>query len=329
MWFFKKKKEKTNLTVFASTIIRNVEGDEYSGYLYKINWDSGNILKKIPILSQNKETWNERGGNRGGRGVSIFKDRVYLATAVTIYIYDFELNLLGEITNDLFKGLHELFIVNDGIWVTCTLHDLILKVDFEGNTMFEWWGSNSKYLQTSLGFESRELNLDFSFPKENFAEHYDRYSKEERLHINTVWVDDNNVYILANRKNALIKIYPNEKIVFQDNNLMSPHNGILSIEGNFILNNTQKQKLHIYSKEGRFKRSINTKIYKEDLSSQFAKSGWQRGLNNYKKGKVLIGTSPATIFELDYNKGKLGKKIKLEEKTTHCIHGLTSCIISE
>jgi len=313
------------MKVFATTVIRGDANPELTGYLYALEWRSNSVRQSIPIpIDSLNPFWNSRGGNRGGRGIVMCNGVLFVATATSILKYDSDLNLVGTLDHPLLAGLHEMFVDGEGIWVTSTIHDLVMKISFNGEGLDTWWGSESKYLQSEFGYSGRTLNLEMAFGKENFVQGYEHYCQDERLHVNSVWVHDEQVYILACRKNALIKIKPmDEQIIVRDNSLMHPHNGIVTEKGDVLINNTMKQTLNVYElSSGKLLREIPTNIFGESISEQFAKAGWQRGLAHLEGSKYLVGTSPAAIFEVDIESGEIGQILRIDSDVRHCIHGL-------
>lgn len=316
---------QTKIIVFVSTVIRNTNNKKLTGLLYKIDWEKSQIINSIAIpVEQEQPLWNERGGNRGGRGVYAHNGKLYLATATSILVYDYDLNKIGEVRNELFAGLHEIVCSRDGMWVTSTIHDLLLKTDYSGKVLFEWWGSESSVLQKEFNYKSRELNVCLAF-KNNFTKSYEKYIGEERLHLNAVAEYKNAIYILASRKNAVIRIYPEpEKIIIKDSSLGAPHNCLLTETGQVLINDTRNQLLKIYnSTNGEMNKSINTKLSPHvNRSEQFNTGGWQRGLAQLSENEYLIGTSPAAIFLVNTLNDSIGKTISLDTDINHCVHGL-------
>ncbi|MBD2039818.1 hypothetical protein [Microcoleus sp. FACHB-672] len=315
------------LRVFATTVVRGSGSHEMTGFLLELDWENNRVKEKIPIpLDSSHPFWNARGGNRGGRGVFVHNGILYVATAMSILKFDSQLNQVGEIVHPYLAGLHEIYINSEGIWITSTVHDLVLKLDFQGNLIDEWWGSESKILQQEFGFSGRQLNLNLDFPTNTFTEDYARYCQEERLHLNSIVAHEGEVYILASRLKAFIKIRPEpEKVIFQDNLLASPHNSLVTLDNRIIINDTGNQGIRIYElSSGKRSMILSTaKDGKRGLSDQFAKAGWQRGLAHVKDSVYLVGTSPATVFEVDIDKGLLGQICQIDTDIKHCIHGLT------
>jgi len=315
------------MRIFATTVIRGDANSELTGFFYELDWHKNSVKSKIPIpVDSSHPFWNARGGNRGGRGIVLNKGILYVGTATSVLKYDTHLNRLGSIEQPLLAGLHEMWAAADGIWVTSTVHDLAMKLGFDGEILDEWWGSESKGLQAAFGYPGRALNLKMDFGAENFVEGYEQYCADERLHINTVCEYNNAVYVLANRTNALIRIRPlPEQVIIRDASLVSPHNGIITERGEALINNTIKQTLNVYDLgSGNRVKEIPTNIFGERASLQFAKAGWQRGLAHLEGSKYLVGTSPAAIFEVDIDTGEVGKVLQLDIDIRHCVHGLAA-----
>lgn len=314
------------IRVFVTTVIRGSINRELTGFLFELDWQNNRIKERIPIpLDTAHPFWNVRGGNRGGRGVFAHNGTLYVATAMSVLMFDRKLKKIGELTHPYLAGLHEIYVDSEGIWITSTVHDLVIKLDFGGNIIDEWWGSESQLLQHELGFSSRRLNLNLDFAKETFAIEYERYCQKERLHVNAVWSHNGKVYVLANRTKTFIRIRPGpEKVVLQDIQLGAPHNGILTSTGRVIINDTQKQCIRTYDVlSGKRQMTLSTPVYGSKNSQQFAKTGWQRGLAHIEDSIFLVGTSPATIFEVDIDRVAIGQICKIDTDIRHCVHGLT------
>lgn len=322
---FNCNKSNSSFRVFATTVKRGEANPEMTGFLLEIDWTRNRVMRQIPIpMDTSHPYWNSRGGNRGGRGIAATEKELFVATATSILVFNQNLDQIGEISHPYLAGLHELFIDHDGIWVTSTVHDLVMKLDFNGAIIDTWWGSESLLLQRYFNFSGRELNLSMSFPEATFEKQYDEYCKDERLHINSVFAHEQSVYVLCNRKNAIVKIRPlPEEIIIVDDQLHSPHNLVMTSEGIAVVNNTQKQAVNLYDlREYRWLTEIGTGIFDQSKSEQFASAGWQRGLAHVKGSVYLVGTSPAAIFEVDITTNKIGQICHIDSDVKHCIHGL-------
>lgn len=306
--------------------MRGAESTELTGYLIELDLTTGEIIQRVGIpVEQNQTFWNARGGNRGGRGIDTYNGQIYVATASKVIVYDTNFKIINEIDHPHMAGLHEIVVNHQGIWLTSTVHDLVYQLGHNGQIIKSWWGSEDSELQNLFEFQPRELNLKLDFPTDSYFEAYDKYCKEERLHINAVTEYKGNIIVLASRKNAIIKIAPGiTEVILQDDRLGCPHNCIITQDGKIVINNTMAQQVHVYNLEGQLLQSIPTCVSGNTAdSAQFARPGWQRGLVQVTKDIFLVGTSPATIFEVDIQRGLVGRVFNIDEDVHHCIHGLT------
>jgi len=76
---------------------------------------------------------------RGGRGIILLPDELFVASYHTLHGFDYQLRPTRSITNPNFAGVHELKLVDDGIWVCSTRWARFLKVGFDGKSKQEWW----------------------------------------------------------------------------------------------------------------------------------------------------------------------------------------------
>ena len=107
------------MRAFITTVLRESQDKGLTGYLYEVDWDNKAILKQIPIpIDSNAPFWNARGGNRGGRGMVTHDGILYVATTTSILKFDRSLNLIGDIIDERFAGLHMLAKDEEGFWVT-------------------------------------------------------------------------------------------------------------------------------------------------------------------------------------------------------------------
>lgn len=327
--FLLNSEDYKNKKVFATTVLRESLNKELTGYLYKIDWYNQSILKstKIP-LNSGHPFWSGRGGNRGGRGIEYKNNILYVATAMSILKYTTELQLIGEIKAKELAGLHEICIVEQGIWCTSTIHDLMILLSFDGKVIDSWDGSNSELLQSTYSFTPRHLNYNFDIDPtkvENSLSNIESYVSQERLHINSVSSNKNDeVFIYASKLNSLVKIRPlPEALIIEDTKLLNAgHNCTYNDSTSFIANDTKRQNIVLYNLDGDIIKRINTSINSRQLSTQFTKPGWQRGLSRITDDVFLVGSSPALIFEVNIQTGEIGQLFELDNNVKHCVHGL-------
>ena len=147
------------MRVVCTTVIRNTSGKAVHGHIYEIDWDRQRIRRRIdmprPIGDRLLLRLNPRGGARGGRGVRITEDAIYAANDNTIIRYDHNWNALGRISNQLLTGIHEIEVVEGGIWAACTGVDLALKLSPSGKVLKRWSPRTSDKIKRMLGVEGK------------------------------------------------------------------------------------------------------------------------------------------------------------------------------
>ena len=74
-----------------------------TGYLVEIDWTTSEIVAHVPLPTGADDSvfWNPRGGNRGGRGIVCHDNKLYVATACTVLVYDADLTQIGEVESSV------------------------------------------------------------------------------------------------------------------------------------------------------------------------------------------------------------------------------------
>jgi len=157
--------------IAVSSIIRHVPAALDSGLLRVIDLDTGRALLTAPIpQSAHREADpNPHGGLRGGRGVSFSADRFVLANTERLFVFDREWQMVGELSNSWTADIHEILAEPDGIWVTCTACDLLLKLGWNGEVLASWSWRSDRRLAARFGFNSLsevEQGLDYRDPRQ-------------------------------------------------------------------------------------------------------------------------------------------------------------------
>lgn len=143
------------LRIAVTSAVRNAGSADFSGYFRVVELDTGHTIAKAPIP---ESAWraddpNPRGGVRGAKGVSAHGDRLVVANSERLFVFDPAWMLVGEITNPLLGAVHDVLTVEDGVWVTCSACDLLLKVDWSGVPTETWSWRRDRSLASALGFD--------------------------------------------------------------------------------------------------------------------------------------------------------------------------------
>jgi hypothetical protein len=144
------------LRIAVTSAVRHAGSADFSGYFRVVDLEAGRTLLKasIPESAWRADDPNPRGGVRGAKGVSAHGDRLVVANSERLFVFDPAWSLVEEITHPLMGAVHDVLAVDDGIWVTCTACDLLLKVDRQGEPVETWCWRADPELVSALGFES-------------------------------------------------------------------------------------------------------------------------------------------------------------------------------
>ena len=160
----------TESGVLVTTVVRHADSSRRSGFLRLVDLETGRIRWRLgmPESAQRDHDPNPRGGLRGARGASIHGDRLVVANSERLLVFDGSWSLVGEITQPCFGGIHDILAEADGIWVTCTSADLLVKVSWSGEILADWEWRRDKTLREAIGLRSVppvDRRLDYRDPE--------------------------------------------------------------------------------------------------------------------------------------------------------------------
>ena len=143
---------------------------EFSGFLRIVDLERGEVLATahVPESARRADDPNPRGGLRGAKGIGASGGRFVLANADTLFLYDERWSRIGEITHPLLGSVHDLLVEPEGIWITCTNADLLVRMGWDGELLDQWSWRSAPELVAELGLRPVprfEPTLDFRDPK--------------------------------------------------------------------------------------------------------------------------------------------------------------------
>jgi hypothetical protein len=148
--------------VVVTSSIRWAWVSEVSAFFRVLDLERGEVTFAAPVP---ESAWravdpNPRGGQRGARGVSATRDRLVIANAERLFVFDTSWRLLAQLTRRLAADVHEVIAEEDGVWVTAAGTDLLLRLTWDGE-LADWWSfrADKRFLK-ELGFRRRPPRLD-------------------------------------------------------------------------------------------------------------------------------------------------------------------------
>ena len=315
------------MRVVCTTVMRGSTDEEMTGRFFEVELPSGRIIKSMNVPSIGSVS-GPRGGTRGGRGIAVYGGKTYAAVHNRIFVYDREWNLLGEISNPLVAGHHELQVDSAGIWCCSTLTDSITRLDFTGKILYSYWASEDENFVAWLG--RKRILWDKSFDYASLPLGAEEVHSNKQFHINTVRKMGNEVYAYDCNYSALFRFWPSFRPVVINPAWDHAHNVYLSgveiLVNNSAMKTFEKWRLPKRSRNGVCPDATllerTTIVPGEERSTQFSKSGWVRGRIDLGRNEFLVGCNPASIHHiLD---GKVINVFQLSDDVNEAIHGLAS-----
>jgi hypothetical protein len=322
------------MIVYFDTVRRKRPVKE-GGELVQLDWSSKKVIKQLPIFPTAPDIDydpNPRGNSRGGKGMLISHNELFVGTYHTILVFDHRLNLKRRITNNLFVNLHEMcFDGGEGrnIWVSSTAVDCAVLVNQRGETITSWWPGEEKVLQERCGLWPMEIDKN----ADNRAAyiHAEMEKKEGHTHLNSVTKFQDRTYVLLNRQGMVVQIEPTLKIVLEDQRLCGAHSPAVLADGeHMIVCSSFNKDILIYRLE---KATLSNRIHladfaeiarlhRENPDQPYNKSIFVRGLEIIDSRRILAGVSPASVLEIDILENRLLDFYQYSREVGDAVHGL-------
>jgi hypothetical protein len=155
-----------------------------SGWLRVVDLDSGRPTFEtiVPESVWRRHDPNPRGGTRGARGVSVHGNRLVVAGAERLYVFDESWRLVDEHTHRLMADVHDVLAEERGIWVTSTGCDALLLYGWNGELLQSRPLREDERLMEELGGPGHWLEpLD---PAIDYRDPSHRVRVHDALHVN-------------------------------------------------------------------------------------------------------------------------------------------------
>jgi hypothetical protein len=200
------------------------------------------------------------------------------------------LELDRVISHPWMAHVHEIVADTDGIWVTSTGGNGVFKVSVDQRALEAHW-------------------LDGE-PRDDLRVHLDR--ARDVFHINTVFDREGVVFAYSMVTGQVFRREASGLVPFAQLEA-GCHNVVLTEHG-WFRNESATSMVHIGS------RSLE--LPRKGTPGEFTQPGWLRGMAVTPGDRFLVGSSPATIYEIDPEKMEIVDAMSLSDDVCWTIHGL-------
>jgi hypothetical protein len=157
--------------IAVTSVIRHVASGRNSGLLRVIDLDSRRALLTaiVPESAHRPHDPNPRGGLRGARGVAFLEERFVVANTERVFVFDRTWTMVGELSHPFTADIHELMAETDGVWITCTACDLLVKLSWRGRVLDSWLWRTDRDLVEAFGLRSLpglDGTIDYRDPRQ-------------------------------------------------------------------------------------------------------------------------------------------------------------------
>jgi hypothetical protein len=141
------------MRIAITTVVRGAPLRVPSGRLHVLDTESGEPPVTTPLpesafIERERNLW---GGIRGGRGLAAHGDRLALALNDRVMVLDRGWRVTASATAPSLGNVHDLLADGDGVWLTCTTSDLLVRMDWQGRLHTRWSWMDDPALRRDLG----------------------------------------------------------------------------------------------------------------------------------------------------------------------------------
>jgi len=280
------------MRILATVVLRTSKPQEAHGFLVAIDWATRRVVRTIAAPALYSELgYRNRGGRRGFRGLARHRGKVWLAASDAIYLLDpAEMAIVGMVSHRYMGSIHDLFGEDDGVWVTCTGADGIFKIGEGQDVIDERWAK---------GPPTHDLRIHFD-------------DALDTLHVNSIYRYRGELYFYAAFTGEVYRV---------------------TAAGLEVTDTLEAMCHNVFRDERGFFRSVSPlselrygdrtiALPRGGPSGEFTHPGWLRGLERLPNGHVLVGSSPARIFEVDLQAARVVDQLVLKEDSNWTISGI-------
>jgi hypothetical protein len=314
--------------VVVTSVVRYAVPTEMSGWLRVVDLSSGRTIFEtlVPESIWRRHDPNPRGGTRGTRGVSVHGDRLVIAGAERLYVFDTSWRLVDELTHRLMADVHDVLAVERGIWVASTGCEALLLYDWDGGLLETWALREDERLMDELGRPGHwlpplEPGVDYRDPRI-------RMNVFDALHLNGLARDGDGLLLSLGRVttqeedvgragiSALVRFDGRGfEVLHRRPGVGVPNHNVARAGDRLLFNDSNRHCLVVYD------RAEGAEVAAVPIPGD---PPFVRGLARVDPGVWLVGSqAPLALYAVDAERGKRVAEYRLDGVEHEAVYGIS------
>ena len=322
------------MLLWACAEVRARPHHRYGGYALLVDWDAKSVAARFdapmafdPLIEPGVMTRESRGVRQvreiGGR----------LHALVHGGLLEFDHGSMTPVRPRVLPhriGGHYAILGADGLlWYNANVPDAVVAVDPETLEVRRRIDlASHPEIAGPLGMSPR------TYPEGEELAHVTREwciaeveaGRADQLHINTLQRVGRRILAFSCRKGALVEVTPRPRVLFRDESLLNPHDGRLISDGRLIVNDSGRSRVLTYRDVGsswELEAEVRIPTPSHRPAPEFATPGYVRGMLPLPGGRAIVGSSPLSLFEVDYERERIVGEMVLSDDACATCHGIT------
>jgi len=197
------KTEFTLPTLITTSVVRGSQQGESHGGVYLINFAEQKVDQVVDWNTSDID-FTGRGWDRGLRGIAFFAGEIYIAASDELFVYDQNFKIQRSFRSSYLKHCHEIFQLNNHLYLTSTGHDSILAFDLEQQQFF--WALH-------IGMDEGEpVGTAYDPNGINGPGGANGPPAQNKLHLNSVFADNHGMFVSGLHSNGIFRIGDNNVV---------------------------------------------------------------------------------------------------------------------
>jgi hypothetical protein len=305
-------------TLIATSVVRGAEQGDSHGGIYLVDFREQDV-RQVVDWNTSEIDFQGRGWDRGLRGIAFFAGEIYIAASDELFVYDQNFRIKRSFRSTYLKHCHEIFQLNNHLYLTSTGHDSILAFDLEKQKFF--WAIH-------IALDGDEIKGTAYDPQGiNGPGGANGPPAQNLLHINNVHADKRGIFVSGMRTGSLLHV-GNKNVVTKVADMpMGTHNARPFRDG-VLFNDTASDLVRFAGADGTqiafpVPRYEPSQLEHAELGDeQVARQGFGRGLCVVNEQIIAAGSSPSTVTLYDLASRSEITRVNFSMDIRNAIHGL-------